>query len=189
MTTREVQTALRELGWPIKVDGAFGPQTFEAVQDFQRAFAFWELVIDGHASVKTAEALRHALDNEGRCSLSFKFKEFASKGNGWIRVPRELVRGLEEYRELVGGPVVVVSGYRDKAHNTKVGGAKSSQHLYGNAVDLNPAQGTSAVKKLARFSGIGIQRASGLVRHVDVRHLGPNTTGGTPRNPTIWFYG
>lgn len=189
MTTREVQTALRELGWPIEVDGAFGPQTFEAVRDFQRAFAFWVLVGDGHVSVKTAEAIGHALENEGRCSLHFKFKEFASKGNGWIRVRRELVQGLEEYRELVGGPVAVVSAYRDKAHNTKVGGAKNSQHLYGNAVDLNPAHGASAVKKLGRFSGLGIQRASGLVRHVDVRHRGPNTTGGTPRNPTIWFYG
>ncbi len=189
MKTREVQETLKTLGWPIKVDGSFGPQTFEAVQDFQRAFAWWNLLIDGHAGAKTHDALRHALENDGRCSLNFSFKEFASKGNGWIRVHRALVRGLEEYRELVGGPVVVVSGHRDQTHNRKVGGTRSSQHLYGNGVDLAPAQGANAVKRLGSFSGIGIQRATGLVRHVDVRHVGPNTTGGTPRTPTIWIYG
>jgi hypothetical protein len=56
-------------------------------------------------------------------------------------------------------------------------------------VDLDPAQSENAVKRLERFSGIGIQRATGLVRHVDVRHIGPNTTGGSPSRPTIWFYG
>jgi hypothetical protein len=187
--TKDVQRALKTLGWPVDADGSFGPKTFEAVQDFQRAFAWWDLVVDGHANVKTHEALQHALDADGRCSLNFKFIEFKSKGNGWIRVHRDLVRGLEEYRELVAAPVAVVSGYRDKAHNTKVGGAPSSQHLYGNAVDLNPVVASVAVKKLACFSGLGIQKATGLVRHVDVRHVGPNTTGGTRLNPTIWFYG
>lgn len=189
MTTEEVQQALKTLGWPIDVDGSFGPHTFEAVRDFQRAHAFWDLVPDGHVGPKTEEALTHALENDSRCSTHFKYAEFASKGNRWIRVHRDLVRGLEAYRELVGGPVAVVSGYRDPAHNTKVGGAKNSQHLHANAVDLNPAQGENAVKKLGVFSGLGIQKASGLVRHVDVRHVGPNTTGGSPTRPTIWFYG
>ncbi|MGE5690966.1 MAG: peptidoglycan-binding domain-containing protein, partial [Pseudomonadota bacterium] len=40
VTTQDVQEALKTLGWPIETDGAFGPKTFEAVQDFQRAFAF-----------------------------------------------------------------------------------------------------------------------------------------------------
>jgi peptidoglycan hydrolase-like protein with peptidoglycan-binding domain len=188
MTTQETQEALVALGWPIDVDGSFGPQTFEAVLDFQRAHAFWDLVADGLVGPKTEEALVHALENGCRCSTNFKYNEFTSKGNGWIRVSRELVRGLELYRELVGGPVSVVSAHRDTIHNRKVGGAKSSQHLHGNAVDLDPAKDANAVKGLQWFSGIGIQKASGLVRHVDVRHVGPNTTGGSPSRPTIWFY-
>src|SRR5688500_13996090 len=94
---------------------------------------------NGVVAVQTRRRFRRPrgepLGREASDLCGFRFTEFASKGNGWIRVHRELVRGLEEYRELVDGPVVVVSGYRDKAHNTKVGGAPSSQHLYGNAVD------------------------------------------------------
>jgi zinc D-Ala-D-Ala carboxypeptidase len=186
MTTREVQRALRELGWPIDADGNFGPKTFEAVMDFQRGYAFSKLRVDGHAAEQTQEALRHALETGGRCSPHFRFVEFKSKGNGWIKLSRDLVLGLEEYRDLVGGPVAIVSGYRDPAHNKAIGGRPNSQHLYGNAADLDPVKPVAAVKRLQRFSGIGYQGATGLVPHVDVRHVGPNTTGGTERNPTIF---
>jgi zinc D-Ala-D-Ala carboxypeptidase len=187
VNTRQVQDALHKLGWPIAVDGAFGPQTFRAVKDFQRGFALSKLVPDGHAGTKTYEGLTQALDHKG-ASLHFSFKEFASKGDGWIKVHRDLLLGLEDYRDLIGGPVAIASGYRDPGHNAAVGGKPSSQHLYGNAADIAPVVSAAKVKGLGRFSGIGIQRANGLVRHVDVRHVGPNTTGGTPHDPTIWFY-
>ncbi|HEV2772066.1 MAG TPA: D-Ala-D-Ala carboxypeptidase family metallohydrolase [Thermoleophilaceae bacterium] len=189
MNTREVQEALRRIGWPIDVDGAWGGQTYQAVWDFQRGFAFSNLLIDGHAGPKTHEALRLALEEEGRCSPHFAFREFKSKGNGWIKVNRELVRGLEEYREdLARGPVVVVSGYRDPRRNAQVGGAKNSQHLYGNAADLEPLHSVAEVRRLRRFSGIGYNRASGKVPHVDVRHTGPNTTNSSIANPMTWPY-
>ena len=188
MTTREVQEALHKLGWPIDPDGVFGAKTFEAVMDFQRGYAFSKLRVDGHAAEQTYEALRHAVETGGHTSPHFRFVEFKSKGNGWIKLSRDLVLGLEEYRDLVGGPVAIVSGYRDPAHNRAVGGKKNSQHLYGNAADLDPVKPVAPVKRLQRFSGIGYQGATGLVRHVDVRHVGPNTTGGTERNPTIFRY-
>jgi lysozyme len=189
MTTREVQRALKELGWPLKVDGAWGAETFAAVEDFQRGFAFSKLLVDGHAGAKTLEALKSSVEQGGKCSPNFAFKEFKSSGNGWIKVSRDLVLGLEDYRELVGKPVSVVSGYRDPQKNASIpGAAKNSQHMYGNACDLDPVKTTSAVKALKRFSGIGYQSASGLVRHVDVRHVGPNTTGSSVRDPAIWIY-
>ncbi len=43
--------------------------------------------------------------------------------------------------------------------NKQVGGASDSQHLYAH---------------------------SGLVRHVDARQVGPNTTGGTVAEPTVF---
>jgi lysozyme len=107
MSTREVQQALKRLGWPLKVDGAWGQQTYAAVRDFQRAFAYWgPLVIDGHAGPKTQEALRKSLEQDGKASPHFAFSEFKSNGNGWIKVNRALILALEEYRELVGGPLL-----------------------------------------------------------------------------------
>ncbi len=189
MNTRQVQEHLKAIGWPISVDGAYGPRTMEAVTDFQRGYAFRSLSIDGWAGSDTWDALAHSLANGGKCGAYFAFREFASKGNGWIKVHRTLVLGLDRYRELVGGSVGIESGYRDPQHNARVGGAKNSQHLYGNAADLRPVVGVPAVRKLAHFSGIGRVGSSGLVRHVDVRHEGPaNTTGGSIKAPTEWVY-
>ncbi len=188
VNTREVQTALRELGWPIQVDGSFGPATHAAVADFQRGFAVYDLLVDAFAGPQTHEALRHALRNGGRCGRHFTFMEFRSKGNGWIKVHRDLVRALDQYRQRYG-PTEIVSAYRDPLHNTKVGGARNSQHLYGNAADISPIASFNAVRNLGVFSGLGYQAASCLVRHVDVRHVGPNTTSGSREQPTIWRYG
>jgi lysozyme len=187
LSVRDIQEILKKIGWPLKVDGEMGKETFSAIKDFQRGFAWWDLLIDGNAGIKTKEALRYAAENDGCCSLHFKFTEFKSKGNGWIKVHRSLVRGLEEVRDKVG-PLTILSGYRDPAYNTRVGGATSSQHLHGNACDPVKDLPLDVVKGARRFSGIGIRRADNKVRHVDVRHEGPNTTGGTPQNPTIWFY-
>lgn len=47
------------------------------------------------------------------------------------------VNVLEPLREHVGQAVVISSGYRSKALNTAVGGAKSSQHMTGEACDIH----------------------------------------------------
>jgi len=46
------------------------------------------------------------------------------------------VQVLEPLREFVGGPVIISSGYRCKELNRLVGGASSSQHMTGEAVDI-----------------------------------------------------
>lgn len=43
---------------------------------------------------------------------------------------------LEPLREYLGKPIVITSGYRGEILNRKVGGSKTSQHLYGQAVDI-----------------------------------------------------
>lgn len=45
--------------------------------------------------------------------------------------------GLDDWRNLLGGPQIVNSGYRDPAHNAGVGGMPNSRHMFGDAVDLN----------------------------------------------------
>lgn len=46
-------------------------------------------------------------------------------------------QGLERIRTLVGAPIVVSSGYRCPALNSAIGGARASQHLRGEAADIN----------------------------------------------------
>jgi len=45
---------------------------------------------------------------------------------------------LEPLRRHVGQPVVISSGYRCKALNKKVGGVRNSQHMTGEAADIQP---------------------------------------------------
>lgn len=182
----ELQRALRLLGWPIRVDGVIGAQTTAAVRDFQRGFAFATLVAGGGVGPRTREALRVAIRRGGRCSQHFAFRSFRSPGDGWIKLDRALVRGLEVYRAALGGPVAILSGYRDPQSNRRQGGRAGSQHLHGTAADVEPAMALEQVRDLRVFSGIGYDPQTGLVRHVDVRHCGPDPSGGTPARPAIW---
>jgi GH25 family lysozyme M1 (1,4-beta-N-acetylmuramidase) len=187
LSTREVQSLLKQIGWPIKVTGKRGPETVQSIKDFQRGYLgdppTKALLQDGLVGPKTEKALRWSAANEGRCSKHFKFKEFASSKSGMIRTHRELVIGLEKLRAHVGHPIGVLSGFRDFDL-----GASLSQHKFGNAID--PTETLPHFQKVAAlqvFSGIGHFATTGLVRHVDVRHVGPNTTGGTKTRPTIFI--
>ena len=43
---------------------------------------------------------------------------------------------LEPLREKIMKPIIITSGYRCDTLNKKVGGARTSQHRYGQAVDI-----------------------------------------------------
>jgi zinc D-Ala-D-Ala carboxypeptidase len=43
---------------------------------------------------------------------------------------------LEPLRARIGGPLVINSGYRGPALNRRIGGAATSQHVLGEAVDI-----------------------------------------------------
>lgn len=49
---------------------------------------------------------------------------------------------LEPLRTLIGKPILITSGYRCELLNQKVGGSPTSQHRYGQAVDIQ-VQGMS----------------------------------------------
>lgn len=196
MTPTQVDAALKQLGWRIRntTDRA------AAVTDFQRGWNLGPaLVIDGKAGSKTQAALTLSLKNKtagkGTASEHFSFAEFACKCGGRyatcrrIRLHRGLASSLEKLRTASGGAIEVVSGYRCPRHNDAVGGASSSQHLYGAACDISPVLRTAKVAGLRAFAGIGYKRSNGLVSHVDRRDLsGNNTTGGTVDRPTTWVY-
>lgn len=61
---------------------------------------------------------------------------------------------LEPLRQSVGHPIVVNSGYRCPELNIRVRGAKNSQHLVGEAADIEcPAIGNYALFEHIRKSG------------------------------------
>lgn len=85
--------------------------------------------------------------------------------------------------QMTGGGVKdrITSGYRDPEHNARVGGAKNSQHIHGNAFDMNVAdlsreQRIDLIRQAreAGFRGVGVYDNS---LHFDVgpeRAWGPS---------------
>ncbi|MBD9004891.1 MAG: DUF882 domain-containing protein [Faecalibacterium prausnitzii] len=121
-----------------------------------------------------------AKDGERRLAPDFKVRELRCRdGSETVMVDETLTVVLQCIREHFGKPVTITSGYRTAAHNAAVGGAKSSQHLYGRAADIRVA-GVS-VEDVAAYTeslmpdwgGVGrypakAGRAAGWV-HVDTR--------------------
>lgn len=83
------------------------------------------------------------------------------------------MEALQKLREEYGRPMIVTSGYRCKKHNEKVGGAKTSQHLRGNAVDIKCARHERyrLIQLALRHGFTGIEFSSKHV-HLDRRAWG-----------------
>lgn len=138
-----------------------------------------------------------------RISTNFQVEEFDCHDG--TRVPTEAIPRLVEWCRVWGeplrrefGPVLVLSGYRDRAYNAAIGGARGSYHVYdqhvaagsvqaparGVAVDVKPARGNPvkwqawAVRRRGQVAslgragrgGIGLYVASGFV-HLDTGPL------------------
>ncbi len=125
---------------------------------------------------------QYSLAKDGAKLLApdFRVREFRCKdGSDEILVDEALVLLLQCIREHFGKAVTITSGYRTPAHNAKVGGSKSSQHLLGRAADIQVA-GVSvedvaayAESLMPDWGGVGrypvkAGRAKGWV-HVDTR--------------------
>jgi zinc D-Ala-D-Ala carboxypeptidase len=191
-TVRDRQRLLASVGFPIRVDGAAGPATTQAIRWFQEAWTLQSLAIDGVWGPNTEAAARQAVANGGRISAHFHLAEFACSHCRWPRANRALVRGLERLRSAhYTQGLSIVSGYRCVAHNTAIGGARHSQHLYGRAADIPPRGDggrlvtVNTVAALRLFAGLEYQpKYSGQgCTHVDVR------AGGDPAHPSIFAWG
>lgn len=75
----------------------------------------------------------------------FVRSQLAARSNGRIinDPPADLypalkrtAEGLERIREVVGGPIIITSGYRSAMLNLAIGGTLSSQHQRGEAADI-----------------------------------------------------
>lgn len=105
----------------------------------------------------------------------FKYSEFRCKCCGKLPpngIDPILVLKLEILRKMLGNkPIIINSGYRCHAYNTKVGGVSKSQHLYGTAADISVRGiSSSKVAEVAEqvFWDGGLGRYNNFT-HVDTR--------------------
>ncbi len=95
----------------------------------------------------------------------------------------EFMRRVQVLRDILGFPLIPVSGFRCRKHNASLkGAAEDSQHLYGKAVDIRVRHFDAKTRyELIQaafslsFSGIGIGPVN---LHLDMRE-GP---------PKMWSY-
>lgn len=93
----------------------------------------------------------------------------------------DVVSRYDKLSELIGERLPINSGYRDPERNKNAKGAKNSQHLHGNALDLDVSHLSQAERleviraaSEAGFNGIGVYNNA---IHVDIggeRAWGPN---------------
>ena len=112
-----------------------------------------------------------------RLTDNFSRDEFACKCCNECLLDVRLLMALERLRKLIGNkPIHVNSGYRCINHNRNVGGASSSKHLLGQAVDIRVDEMgsdelVSFAEKIPLFRDGGIGIYDTFV-HVDVRDDG-----------------
>lgn len=120
---------------------------------------------------------RGDLNPDAQMSKNFKWWEWLC-GCGECQdqpLHEQMMPLLEALRERCNGASINInSGYRCPVHNKKVGGASRSQHMSGNAADINVKGYTpTEVAKIADDLGFtGIKIYSSWV-HVDLRSGAP----------------
>ncbi len=113
-------------------------------------------------------------DGNTYISCNFKVSEFRCKdGSDKILIDVDFIQNkLQAIRDHFGAPVTVNSGYRTESYNKKVGGAKKSYHMKGQAFDIVVKGHTPAeVARYAQSLDVkGIIQYNGFV-HVDSREV------------------
>lgn len=114
----------------------------------------------------------------GDLSRNFSAHEFECRcGCGEGTPSPELVKALQELRDLAHGPVVIHSAVRCESHNSFVGGTKDSQHLTGHGADIS-VKGMKLfdllllAHEVEAFENGGISISDQHI-HVDIRKDGP----------------
>lgn len=95
---------------------------------------------------------------------------------------KALLDMLDDCRELAGIPFVINSAYRCRIYNASVGGAPSSAHLTGHAVDIAATTGQQRLTIIRAALAVGFSRVGIHRRFV---HL---DTSKTLPDGVCWIY-
>ena len=129
------------------------------------------------------QGVLNSLEKSDGSTAHFNWSEFVDHEDGGFdggklsaSAVRENVRRcmykLEALRKKLGNtPINVNSGFRSIAHNTAVGGASDSMHMYGAAADLGvPGVANRTVYQKAETCGFsGLETYTVDHQHVDSR--------------------
>jgi|TARA_R110002096_G_scaffold173801_1_gene349323 zinc D-Ala-D-Ala carboxypeptidase len=89
----------------------------------------------------------------------FSPKEMACRGTGQLKISSGLLDSLDLLRIRFDSPITILSAYRSVYHNSCVGGAVRSRHLFGDACDISIRNKDKfLLEKLAlelKFTGFG----------------------------------
>jgi hypothetical protein len=127
------------------------------------------------ANVKT-----YSKSKNGNLKLSENFcvKEFACKdGSDTLKIDLDLIPLIQRFRNYVETGVYFNSAYRTPSYNKKVGGATSSYHVKGQALDIPFLNSykylTSREKMCAFFNTLGVK---GIIIYPTFIHVDTRTT-------------
>lgn len=109
------------------------------------------------------------VEPEAEAALHWLLRDIAAKQT--TRIDRNLLALAMRIQARVGdAPLIVTSAYRTQATNRRVGGARSSRHMTGEAIDIKIAgldsHAIAAVAREQGAGGVGRYRRRGFV-HID----------------------
>lgn len=126
-------------------------------------------------------------------SEHFSEKELSCRcGCGLNLATPSLLAALEDFRAIVGRPVLVLSATRCAKRNAQVGGAPNSYHLAGFAADVTVKGRTAAdlvelAKEIPNVHGIGVDYGRNYI-HFDVRNAPLVMWAYNPQGQVIPYY-
>lgn len=170
-TTAAVRTFQQRTGGLV-IDGVVGPLTWQALNGASACPGSETRT----AAARLAGFYRtHRLVDQAAWAArypDFSPREIACKGNGSLLVDDRALDMLQAVRNALGKPLIITSGYRSEDYNRKIGGARGSLHLRGQAFDISlgtidPGALEVAARR-AGFTGFGFYRR---FMHIDTRDI------------------
>ncbi|MGH3646939.1 MAG: D-Ala-D-Ala carboxypeptidase family metallohydrolase [Micromonosporaceae bacterium] len=183
------QLQIRLAGWVgygenLAIDGVFGARTEDAVIRFKNGYNLGSTT--GVAGSGVFNKL-YALQDADCTPIHFSHSEFnyscgerdytggnvsaATAKSNMIRVMWQ----LEAMRKKLGGQAIVItSGFRSVACNSRVGGSSGSLHTYGKAADLGTGSGPTLCQMHTAAKRAGFEEilGPGYQGHSDHTHVG-----------------